>query len=106
MSQKMYNLTDNVDDGFKFDIRGKVFFMRYPTTEEIEELQRMADESKESTDKGATSLEENAKVQEYMYGFISPVDHEASIRDTLKSENLKVLQRFNTMVKSEFSTES
>lgn len=103
MSQdKMYNLTDNVNDGFKFDIRGKVFFMKYPTTEQIEELQNMAQESKGSSDKGV-SVEDSNKVQDYMYQFITPVEHDVSIRDALKHENLKVLQRFNQMVKAEFS---
>jgi len=103
MSQKMYNLTDNVNDGFNFDVRGKVFFMKYPTTEEIEELNRMTEESRSSAKDGEVSLEENQKVQEYMYGFITPVDHDTSIRDAMKTENLKVLQRFNAMVKAEFS---
>ena len=103
MSQKMYNLTDNVNDGFNFDVRGKVFFMKYPTTEEIEELNRMTEESKSSAKDGEVSLEENQKVQEYMYSFITPVDHDTSIRDAMKTENLKVLQRFNAMVKAEFS---
>ena len=43
------------------------------------------------------------EVQEYMYSFITPVDHNTDIREAMKSENLKVLQRFNSMVKSEFS---
>ena len=103
MSQKMYNLTDNVNDGFNFDIRGKVFFMKYPTTEEIEELNQMTEESKSSAKDGEVSLEENQKVQEYMYSFITPVDHDTPIRDAMKTENLKVLQRFNAMVKAEFS---
>ena len=103
MSQKMYNLTDNVNDGFNFDVRGKVFFMKYPTTEEIEELNRMTEESKSSAKDGEVSLEENQKVQEYMYSFITPVDHDTPIRDAMKTENLKVLQRFNAMVKAEFS---
>ena len=104
MSQsKMYNLTDNVNDGFKFDIRGKVFFMKYPTTEEIEELQKMTDESKSSSKDGEVSAEQNQQVQEYMYQFISPVEHDTPIREALKHENLKVLQRFNQMVKAEFS---
>ena len=103
MSQKMYNLTDNVNDGFNFDVRGKVFFMKYPTTEEIEELNRMTEESKSSAKDGEVSLEENQKVQEYMYSFITPVDHDTPNRDAMKTENLKVLQRFNAMVKAEFS---
>ena len=103
MSQKMYNLTDNVNDGFNFDVRGKVFFMKYPTTEEIEELNRMTEESRSSAKDGEVSLEENQKVQEYMYSFITPVDHDTPIRDAMKTENLKVLQRFNAMVKAEFS---
>ena len=103
MSQKMYNLTDNVNDGFKFDIRGKVFFMKYPTTEEIEELQKMSEETKKSSDNGTASYEDSQEVQEYMYQFITPVDHEVDIREALKTENLKVLQRFNSMVKAEFS---
>ena len=103
MSQKMYNLTDNVNEGFNFDVRGKVFFMKYPTTEEIEELNRMTEESRSSAKDGEVSLEENQKVQEYMYSFITPVDHDTPIRDAMKTENLKVLQRFNAMVKAEFS---
>lgn len=105
MSQKQYNLTDNVNDGFKFDIRGKVFFMKYPTTEEIEELQRMAEESKEASNKGEGAVEKSDAVQEYMYQFISPVEHETPIREALRTENLKVLQRFNAMIKAEFSLE-
>lgn len=105
MSQKMYNLTDNVEDGFKFDIRGKVFFMKYPTTEEIEELQKMAVNVKEASDSGDVTVEQNEEVQDYMYQFISPIEHDTTIREALKSENLKVLQRFNTMVRTEFSLE-
>lgn len=105
MSQKSYNLTDNVNDGFQFDLRGKVYFMKYPTMGEIEELQRLAEDAKAKSKSDESAAEQPGDAQDYMYQFISPVDHDTPIKYALKDENLKVLQNFNTMVRAEFSLE-
>lgn len=109
MSQKVYNITDNVNETFDFFIRDKKYSMRYPTTSEMEELQTMTEEFQEARANIATTPEEMKKrsdsIQDFMYSFISPIDHETSVEEALKTENVVVLRNFNTMIKSELSIE-
>lgn len=101
MSQKNYSLTDNVEDGFNFDVRGKVFFLRYPRTEEVETLQTLAEELKGASDEEKAA--KNTELEVFMYGLITPVDHEESVKEVLKKENVRVMRNFNTMIKTELS---
>ena len=110
MSQKMYNITDNVNDDFKFIVRDKKYSMRYPRTGEIEELQRITDELKEAEPLKQTDpekyKEKTTEVENYMYGFITPVEHDTPIRAILENENVVVMRNFNKMIRTELSLEA
>lgn len=86
-----YNL-DEVQESFKFTIGGHAYTMRYPTTEEVQETAEIKDPEKQTA---------------WLYGFISPDTGEApAIEDAIKKVNVKVLQNFNNMIKTEFSSEN
>lgn len=96
-----YNLTDNVNEDFQFTINGVEYKMRYPLVEELEKLQQMSEQQQKDEKAGK---EVNTKeLETYMYTFISPVKADSpSIEEILKKQNVKVLQNFNTMFKTEF----
>ncbi len=104
MSSK-YNLTDNVKDDFPFEIRGLQYIMRYPITEEVEEIQKKSNALQEAQDSNddAKIDDMSKEIEDYLYSFISPVEHETSIKEALKKENIKVMQRFNIMIREELS---
>lgn len=96
-----YNLTDNVNESFEFTIGGVAYTMRYPLVEEIETLQEMV-EKNQKDEKAGKEVDEK-EVNSYMYTFITPKEAESpSIEEILKKQNIKVLQNFNTMFKTEF----
>jgi len=100
-----YNVSDDVQDTFTFEMRGKKYEMRYPRTSEVEEVQTISlelDKAQESKDEKAVK-KANDKLEGYLYGFISPVGHELDIKEALKDENIRVMKNFNTMVKTELS---
>lgn len=107
MSQKMYNITDNVNDDFKFVVRDKRYAMRYPRTVEIEELQSLTEELQEASGLQKTDPEaykdKLRSVEDYMYSFITPIEHDMPIRAALENENVVVMRNFNTMIKTELS---
>lgn len=100
-----YNLSDNVNDTFEFNIRGKKFTMRYPRTEEIDTVQELntkleeAQAEKRVDDVKAVSKE----LEQFLYNFITPVEHQETIQDVLAKENIKVMNNFNKMIKAELS---
>jgi len=98
-----YNLTDNVNDSFVFSLRGNKFEMRYPKTSELEEIQQITNELQEKEGDKEAEKALNEKLIDSLYSFISPVDHDVQIKEALSNENIKVLQNFNTMIKSELS---
>lgn len=82
-----YNL-DDVNDSFEFTLSGNRYKMRYPTTEEVE----LGDK-----------LKTDAEKLQWLYDFISPVELSSPpITEVLKRVNVKVLARFNEMIKTEF----
>lgn len=96
-----YNLTDNVNEDFQFSIAGTEYKMRYPLVEELEALQTMSEENQKLEKEGKEV--DNKKLETYMYTFISPVIADSpSVEEILKKQNVKVLQNFNTMFKTEF----
>lgn len=98
-----YNLTDNVNETFDFSVNDIVYIMRYPTVDEIENLQEKTKEITEKMEKGGVTKEDEIQVQQLMYDFISPQDPASpDIATTMKKQNIKVLQNFNTMIKAEF----
>ncbi len=103
-----YNLSDDVQDSFTFEMRGKKFEMRYPKTSEVEEVQKISNELDE-LDKKEGEIDKKAvkklndKLENYLYSFIQPREHEVSIQDALKDENIKVMRNFNKMIKAELA---
>lgn len=87
----MHNLNDNVTESFQFELDGKTYTMKYPTMEELEAVQDIVKKEEDSD-----------KVMDYMYGFITG---EPDIKKTLKKQNIKVIQNFNKMVRTEFGIE-
>lgn len=97
-----YNLSDNVNDDFKFSINGIEYAMRYPLVEEIEALQELSKEVDGETEKQKESREK--KALDFMYQFVSAEKADSpKIDDILKTQNIKVMQNFNAMIQSEFS---
>lgn len=93
-----YNLNDNVQDYFEFILGGHTYKMKYPTVEETENIQKLLSEAKEDSD--------STEILSQMYQFISSDDEKAPpIAEALKKQNIKVIQNFNEMIKTEFSTE-
>lgn len=100
----LYNLSDNVNDSFEFQLAGKKYIMRYPLVGEIEDMQKLSEEQKEATDADNKELieEKNKQLENFMYGFISPENKDdEDIKTALKKQNVRVLQNFNIMVKTE-----
>jgi hypothetical protein len=102
-----YNLTDNVEDKFEFELRGKKYAMTYPITEEIEKLQETNNKLIEAQKEKEVNKELVAmlgdELEGFIYGFIEPVGHEENIKDVLSKENIRVLRNFNTMIRTELS---
>jgi hypothetical protein len=105
MSQTHYNPTDNVDDNFTFEIRGKKYVMRYPITEEVEEVQNISAKLQKAQDDNNTDeiKKLSDSLEAYLYGFITPEGHETPIKEALRKENIRVMRNFNTMIKTELS---
>jgi len=96
------DLSDNVDDTFDFILRGKKYVMRYPTTEELEEIQDLNTEYEALEDKTTDEAKMmNEKLTNATYNFIKPEQDGPSIKEVLKKENVKVLSKFNNMIKNE-----
>lgn len=86
-----YNLDEQVPEGFEFVVGGHTYRMRYPTTEEILDGQNKKGEQEQL---------------KWLYSFISATEEGVpSIEEALARVNVKVLQKFNHMIKSEFGAE-
>ncbi len=86
-----HNLNDNVNDSFEFELNANKYVMRYPTLEEIQKLQ---DIIKEYPD-------DDQKVMEFIYGYITGPEGADDISKTLPKQNIRVIQNFNKMIKLE-----
>lgn len=101
-----YNL-DDTPESFSFTLKGNDYQMRYPNTEELEELPKAPDTKDMPEDAKQLALKEHGeKMNAYFFAFITPVKPDApSIEDVLKKATTKVLQRFGVMIKEELSIE-
>lgn len=82
-----YNLNENVKESFEFTLGEFTYKMTYPTTEEIEDLQKIKDEEKRGKE---------------IFKFISTeVENAPDIESALKKYNIKVMQNFVKMIQSE-----
>ena len=100
-----YILDKDVQDTFPFELGGKKYTMKYPITAEVEDIQDLSAKiaTAQSEDRKEEVKELTQKLEDYLYGLIEPVEHDTSIRDALKSANLRVMRNFNTMIKTELS---
>lgn len=109
MSQQKnkYVLAENIDDGVRFDLRGKVYFLRYPAVHEVETIQELSegidDAEKLRKEDPEAYKAKNDELEDFLYGLITPIDHDTPIKEALSTENLKVYRNFNTMIKTELS---
>lgn len=108
MSQsKKYILTENIADGVGFDLRGKEYFLRYPVVGEVERIQELSSGIEDSDKLREENPEEfkakSNELEDFLYGLITPIDHDEPIKDALMKENIKVYRNFNTMIKTELS---
>jgi hypothetical protein len=82
-----YNLNENIKESFEFTLGDFTYKMVYPTTEEIEQLEKIKDEEKRGLE---------------IFKFISSDNAEAPAIDTaLKKYNIKVMQNFIKMIQAE-----
>lgn len=86
-----YNLNDNVNDSFDFELGGKKYTMTYPTLEDIDKLQKIIQDNPDDND----------KMMEFLYSYITSKDGE-DIKNVLPKQNIRVIQNFTKMVKTEF----
>lgn len=87
-----YNLNDNVNENFGFEVGGHSYLMRYPSVEEIEGLQKVIKESENDTE----------KILDYVYAFVSADEGTPPLKDVMRKQNVKVMVNFTNMIKSEF----
>ena len=98
-----YNLSDNVNDSFNFSIKGMEYSMRYPLVSEIEELQTKTKSFEKRKADGKDVTKEEKEIENFMYSFVSPTTADAPpIKELLEKQNIKVMQNFQTMFKTEF----
>jgi hypothetical protein len=100
-----YDLSDNVDETFPFQVEGKKYVMRYPLTSEVDKIQDFSAKIEEATKEERTdeAKELGDKLQDFIYNFITPVDHEEPIKEVLERQNVRVMRNFNRMMKTELS---
>ena len=96
------NLTDNVNESFQFQMRDKIFEMKYPNTADLEKIQDLTAQLKTADNDIELTNSINQEMLDSMYSFVKPVGHETPIKEALKNENFKVLMNFNKMIEEEF----
>lgn len=98
------DLSDNVDDNFDFALRGKKYVMKYPKTGELEDIQKLNQEYEKIEDKESLKAKDlEDQLSNAIYEYITPVDHDVQIKDALREENVKVLKKFNVMIREELA---
>ena len=105
--QAKYTLTENTTDGNIFDLRGKLYFLRYPVVSEVEKIQDLSaaidDAEKLRKDNPEEYKRLSKDLEDFLYSLISPVDHDEDLQEALQKENIKVYRNFNNMIKTELS---
>lgn len=83
-----YNLDEDLQEGFDFILGGHEYKMRYPTLEEVQEAQK---------------IKEDSEQLDWVYSYISTGDKSApAFADAIKTVNTKTVKKFGEMVKEEF----
>lgn len=87
-----YVLDKDIPDSFDFELGGKIYRMRYPIAEEVDEARKKISKP-------------NFDYKKWMYTFIDPIDDAPPIEEALKKVNVKVISEFNRMITEEFNSE-
>lgn len=69
---------------------GHKYRLRYPTVEDIEEVQKIKDQQEQN---------------ESFYQFIEPTEGAPAFKEVLRKQDLRVLKAFLSMMKKEFGVE-
>jgi len=105
--QTKYTLTENTTDGTTFDLRGKLYFLRFPVVSEVEKIQDLSQAIEDAENLRKENPEEyklkSKELEDFLYGLISPIDHDTNLQEALQNENIKVYRNFNNMIKTELS---
>lgn len=89
MDNKIHDLDEGVVEYFDFKVFGHTYRFKHLNTEEVQAIQAMG--------------EDGAKVQEYLYKFISPVDKDApDFPEIAKRMTIPHFQKFQKMIRVEF----
>lgn len=92
-----YNLDEDTQESFKFEVGGNTYQMRYPTTEEMMDMRERALKQKDRP-----LIEQMRET----YAYITPVTEGAPpIEEVMNGKSVKVLKNFNNMIKAEFLSE-
>lgn len=98
---KAHNLNDNVNDAFEFTVDNYRYSMSYPTQEEADALLELIVSSS-----GTVGTERKAKNDDLLgqiYGRVSKLQDDApDLREYLKTKNIQLTRKFNTLWMTEF----
>lgn len=83
-----YNLDEGINESFEFILGGHTYKMRYMTTEEMIELQKLENDPKAQT--------------EFIKPYITGDEGAPDIADVMNKMTVPQLKRFNEMMKTEF----
>jgi hypothetical protein len=92
MTNTPHNLDEGAEESFQFIIGGFLYSMRYPTTEEMDEIAK---------------LPSDEAINKRMYDFVTPVVADGTvppIQETFKKVNVVVGRRFIKMIRTEFQS--
>lgn len=101
-----YNLTDNVQDSFTFNLGALEYSFRYPTTKEMRELSQLnADLQKLVDDKADDKeIKKQSELSEAkMNALVTPVGHDNQISEVLEDQPINVVRNFRQMMAKEIN---
>lgn len=99
-----YNLDEQAAESFPFTLKGHQYEMRYPTTEELEDVPQAPDTTKlDDAQKLKANKDYTEKLNAYFYGFIKCADDGPAVEEALKKANILTLRHFAVMIKTELS---
>lgn len=98
-----YDLTGSLESKFTFTIGDKEFEFRKPTVREMREVaKKFAGLEAETDPDKQTQMSDEAMGE--LYKFVSPVGHDAVLKDLLDDQPVDVQAAFNDMIKKELGT--
>lgn len=97
MTDKIYNLDENVAEYFEFSVFGQVYKFRQPNSEEMEKMKSISEDEKKSKE------ERSKEADEYLWSFITPKEEDAKpFSEVAKTMIAPQLRNFKKMIESEF----